>query len=73
MAEDGLLGFKFADFEDNLSRDTEILEATELLFVEAGFDFPGSELMEGEDEIRLRPAEFEEGLTEFSDGFEFGF
>lgn len=69
MAEDGILGFKFNDREEDFARDVKILEATKLLFSETGFDSGLGHLAEGEDEILMKPAEFDGG--EFRESFEF--
>ncbi len=77
MAEDLMIGFNFNDRADNLAKDTAVVEAMDLLFVEAGFDPSIGHLRNGEeDEIRLRPAEFDDPEIfesfDYADGFDFG-
>lgn len=75
MADDMMVGFKFD--EDYIARDADVLKTTELLFAEAGIDSKIGHLRNGEeDEIRLKPADFDGGgffeSFDYADGFEFG-
>ena len=76
MAEDGLIGFKFLERDDNLEKDAGIRAASDLIFSETTFDHLGGKTdpVEGIPGLQdVRDFDGSDALDsfDFTEGFDF--